>query len=72
MARLIAGAESDALDEIRAKEVGERLGVRSAVDIADAHVVCCALEQLAVLITSDPDDMKSLTESGERLTVVSV
>jgi hypothetical protein len=72
LAGIIASAESDALDEARAKEVGERLGARSATDVADAHVVCCAIEQRAVLVTSDPDDMKSLAESGERLTVVSV
>lgn len=72
LARLIAGTESDALDEARAKEVGERLGVHSATDVADAHVVCCALAQPAALVTSDPDDMKALAEPGEGLTVVSV
>jgi hypothetical protein len=72
LARLIAGAESDALDEARAKEVGERLGSRDRADVADAHVVCCALDRRAALITSDPEDMKALTDPGERLTVVTV
>jgi len=72
LARLIAGSGSDSLDESRAKEVGERLGEREKVDIVDAHVVCCALEQGAMLVTSDPDDVKTLTGPGERLTVVSV
>jgi hypothetical protein len=72
LAQLIASAESDPLDDARAKEVGERLGNRDKADLADAHVVCCALEYRATLITSDPDDMKGLTEPGERLTVVSV
>ena len=69
---MIASAASDPLDEARAKEVGERLGARSATDVADAHVVCCAIEKRSVLVTSDLDDMESLAEPGERLTVVSV
>jgi hypothetical protein len=72
LARLIAGSHSDPLDEDRANEVGERLGNRDKADIADAHVVCCAIERDADLFTADPDDMKALTEPGERLAVVSV
>lgn len=72
LARLVAGSESDPLDEARAKEVGERLGRRDKVDIADAHVVCCALDRDADLVTSDPDDMEALVGSGESLTVVAV
>ena len=72
IARLIASTLSDALTEARAKEVGERLGNRGMADIADAHVVCCAIERDADLLTTDPDDMKALTEPGERLTVVAV
>ena len=72
LARLIAGIKSDSLDEARAKEVGERLGRRAGIDIADAHVVCCALDQNAVLITSDRDDMEALAGPGEKLTLVSI
>lgn len=72
LARLIAGSESDPLDETRAKEVGERLGNRDKADIADAHVVCCAIECDAELLTADRDDIEALTEPGERLTVVSI
>lgn len=72
LARLIAAAESDSLDERRAKEVGERLGSRGASDVADAHVVCCALEHRAAVITSDPDDMEALASADERLTLVPV
>jgi phosphoribosylcarboxyaminoimidazole (NCAIR) mutase len=72
LARLIAGTESDALDEARAKEVGERLGVHLATDVADAHAVCCALAQPAVLVTSDLDDMKALAGPDEHLAVVSI
>lgn len=72
LARLIAGTETDSLDERRAREVGERLGRRDSVDIADAHVVCCALEHRAALVTSDPDDMQALTDADEHLTLVQV
>lgn len=72
LARLIAAAESDSLDERRAKQVGERLGSRGASDVADAHVVCCALEHSAAVVTSDPDDMTTLAASTERLTLVAV
>lgn len=72
IARLIAGSLSDALDEARAKEVGERLGNRDKADIADAHVVCCAIEREAELLTTDRDDMRALIEPGERLTVVAI
>jgi hypothetical protein len=72
LARLMAGSKSDLLDEARAREVGERLGSRSKSDIADAHVVCCAVDRDADLITSDADDMKALAEPSEHLSVVSV
>jgi hypothetical protein len=72
LARLLAGAIGDSLDERRAKEVGDRLGRYGKADVADAHVVCCALDQGAILVTSDPDDIEALTGSGEHLVVVSV
>jgi len=72
IARLMAGTIGDALDEARAKEVGERLGNRDKADIADAHVVCCAIERDAELLTADRDDIEALVEPGERLMVVSV
>ena len=72
LARLMSGSTSDALDETRAREVGERLGRRGKVDIADAHAVCCALERDAELVTLDPDDMEALVDLGGELTLVSV
>lgn len=72
IARLIAGCQSDPLDEARAKEVGERLGSCGKSDIADAHVVSCALDCDADLITSDPEDVEALTGPSEHLTLVLV
>ena len=72
LSRLIGGSQSDSLDELRAKEVGERLGVCDVTDIADAHVVCCALDRQAVVVTADSDDVNALAGPGEDLTLVSV
>jgi predicted nucleic acid-binding protein len=69
---LLAGSNVDALDEDRAKEVGVRLGERGGSDVADAHVVCCAIERDAMVLTSDPNDIAQLAEASEDLTVVSV
>jgi hypothetical protein len=67
---LIGGSQSDSLDEPRARQVGERLGDRGADDIADAHVVCCALDRHAVLVTADADDMEALIGPNEDLILV--
>jgi predicted nucleic acid-binding protein len=72
VARLVSASKIDPLDETRAKEVGVRLGRQGKTDVADAHVVCCALDRDADLVTSDPRDMRALTESAENLAVVSV
>lgn len=71
LARLTAGSHGDPLDESRAKEVGERLADRGADDIADGHVLCCALDRDAVVITSDRDDVEALAEPTERLPLIS-
>jgi predicted nucleic acid-binding protein len=70
LARLIDASEIDPLDEDRAKEVGVRLGARSGSDVADAHVVCCALENRAIVATSDPIDIETLIGPGERLVLI--
>lgn len=72
LARLIAGIKNDSLDEARAKEVGERLSSRARADVADAHVVCCALDKGAIVLTSDRDDIEALAEPTEKLVLVSV
>jgi hypothetical protein len=72
LARLIDAGEVDPLDEERAKEIGVRLGLRDASDVADAHVVCCALEQRATVATSDSDDIQALAKPGESLTLIPI
>jgi predicted nucleic acid-binding protein len=72
LARLLSIGEVDPLDEERAKEVGVRLGERGPHDPIDAHVVCCALEHRAVVATSDPSDIRSLTTAKEHLALTVV
>jgi hypothetical protein len=72
LALLADSGEIDPLDEERAKEIGVRLGSRGASDIADAQVVCSAVERRAMVATSDADDIRALAEPGERLTVIAV
>lgn len=72
LAMLIDGANVEPLDERRAKQVGERLGQRGTTDVADAHVVCTALDRDASILTSDPDDIAGLTQADETLEIVPV
>ena len=72
LARLVDASEVEPLDEERAKEVGVRLGFRGASDVADAQVVCSAVEYRAMVATSDSDDIRALAEPGERLTLIAV
>lgn len=70
LAKVLEAAEVDALDESRAREVGVRLGSRGGRDVVDAHVVCCAVEREAVIVTTDPSDMEALTEPDEVVRVM--
>lgn len=65
LAKLIEASEIDVLNEIRAKEAGMRLGTRGGSDVADAHVVCCAVNCRGVIATSDARDLESLLNPGE-------
>jgi hypothetical protein len=70
LAKLLETAEIDVLDESRATDVGVRLGARERRDVVDAHVVCCAVEREAVIVTSDPKDMEALIEPDEVVRVM--
>jgi len=72
VARAVDSAEVDSLDEERAKEVGARLSQRGAADIADAHVVCCAVERQASIATSDQRDLRALAGPDEALVLIPV
>lgn len=72
LALTIKPAEVDALDEIRAKEIGVRLAALGAKDITDGHVVCCALDRRAAVATSDRSDIEALARPGEGLSLIAV
>lgn len=72
LAKLVEGSEVDALDERRAKDAGVRLGDRGGSDVADAQVVCCAVERGAVVATSDSDDIEALVAPDESVRVIPV
>lgn len=72
LAQLIEGSGIDALDESRAKEVGVRLGARGGSDVADGHVVCCAIEHDVPVATSDRDDIEALVEPGEPVRLIPI
>jgi hypothetical protein len=60
------------LDEDRAKEVGLRLGRMNRADVADAHVVSCAVHSGATVVSSDADDIRVLVAPGERVRLMEV
>ena len=65
LAKLLEVAEVDSMDEDRGREIGVRLGARAGSDVVDAHVVCCAIEREAVVLTADPSDIEALTGPEE-------
>ena len=71
--RFLTGCVVVPLSEIEAHEAGRLLGLSRTADIVDAVVVAMAVRQKAVILTSDPDDIKRLVSaSGRQVTVVAV
>jgi len=70
LGRLLVGCDVEALDDHQARSVGS-LAARAAVtDIVDTAVVEGALRRHDLVITSDPDDLRSIAEAaGRRLEV---
>lgn len=62
LARLLGSAqvEIEALDDHRAREVGQLCGVTGVSDVIDASVVLCAKRRGHRLVTSDPKDIQKL------------
>ena len=48
------------LDRVDATSVGRLLAASGTTDIADAHVVICARRSAQRVVTSDPDDLRTL------------
>jgi hypothetical protein len=61
------------LGESEAHEAGRLLGKSRTADVVDAVVVTVALRQKAMILTSDPDDIKRLVRaSGREVAVVAI
>jgi predicted nucleic acid-binding protein len=71
--RFLTGCAVVPLDKSEAHEAGRLLGKAGTADVIDAVVVTIALRQKAMILTSDPDDIKRLVSaSGREIVVVSV
>jgi hypothetical protein len=57
------------LDRVDATDVGRLLATSGTCDIADGHVVICARRSGTGVVTSDPDDLRSL-DPNLALTVI--
>jgi predicted nucleic acid-binding protein len=59
--RFLRGCEIAAFSPQQADEVGELLGKAGASDVVDAHVVVIAATTGSPVLTSDPDDLRRLS-----------
>lgn len=71
--RLLAGCAVVPLGENEAHEAGRLLGRTGTADVVDAVVVTMALRRKALILTSDPEDIRRLAgASGADVVVVAV
>ena len=69
--RFLTGCAVVPLGESEAHEAGRLLGKTRTADVVDAVVVTIAVRQKAMILTSDPDNIKRLVRaSGRELSVV--
>ena len=71
--RFLTGCVVVPLGESEAHEAGRLLGMTRTADVVDAVVVTTALSQNAMILTSDPVDIRRLVRaSGREIGVVAV
>ena len=71
--RFLTGCVVVPLGETEAHEAGRLLGMTKTTDVVDAVVVTIAVRQKAIILTSDPDDIRRLVRaSGREAAVVAV
>ncbi len=68
--RFLRGCEIAAFSPQQADEVGELLGKAGASDVVDAHVVVIAAATGSPVLTSDPDDLRRLSNHLPTLVVL--
>jgi hypothetical protein len=72
LARLLLGCGVEALDEVTARACGVLASTAETPDVIVVSVVEGALRRGDVVVTSDPDDLRSIAASiGRRVEVVS-
>lgn len=53
-----------AVDHLSARRIGELLGARGTSDVVDGHVAYLAITSGAIVLTSDPDDLRRLAPNA--------
>lgn len=70
LSRLLKGCRFDVLDVIAARAGGQLCGYAGTADLADAVVALLAIQYEAAIVTSDPKDLRRLTEiAGRRVEI---
>lgn len=64
LARMLKGCRLHVLDVVTAKLGGQLCGYAGTSDLADAVVAVLAVRHRAGIVTSDPDDLRRLTEAA--------
>jgi predicted nucleic acid-binding protein len=71
--RFLTGCAVVPFGESEAHEAGRLLGKTRTADVVDAVVVTVALRQNAIILTSDPADLKRLVRaSGREVAVIAI
>ncbi len=71
--RFLTGCAVVPLGEGEAHEAGRLLGKTGTADVVDAVVVTVAVRQKAMILTSDPDDIRRLVRaSGREVPVIEI
>lgn len=71
--RFLTGCAVVPLGESQAHEAGRLLGKTGTADVVDAVVATIAVRQKAIILTSDPDDIRRLVSaSGHDVSVIAV
>jgi hypothetical protein len=66
LARLLAGCDVEALDEVQARAGGSLAARAATTDIVDACVVEGAIRRRDLVVSSDPDDLQAIAAAVSR------
>lgn len=73
LSRLLKGCRIEPLDETKARTAGQACGRAKTADVIDAAVVIGAIARGDLVVTSDRNDIKRLTNAlGTALEIVAV